>query len=368
MKREKARAGYILVTVAILLVVLLGFTALAIDVGLLYGARTQSQRAADAAALAGAITFVVNPLAPQPATAKAQAEKVATSNLAMATLISSGEVNAVPDVANRRVTVDITRSEPTLFAKIFNVSSTQVHTRAVAEAAQNSTAASCTKPWFIPNTMAGTSDPCGPGGACATGQVLVVGGQPTMFAQTKFGTQFRLKPQSPSGAIAPSQFYAIQIGGPGASDYRDAISTCVSDAVLACQNSYEVKTGNMVGPTRQGVEALVGDPPRDTYVARGQYRHPDNRIYDTSTALVVAPIVDLCNYPGFCPNNELPPGGNVQLTVVGFALVFVEGIQNGGPFDGDVVGRLIDVYSCGTVPPVSGATTYSLPVRLVRVP
>ena len=109
--------------------------------------------------------------------------------------------------------------------------------------------------------------------------------------------------------------------------------------------------------------------PDDTYEAIGQYRHPDNNLYDTSRALVVAPIVDLCNHPGFCPGNSLG-GGSSDLQVSGFALVFVEGIQNGGPFDGDVVGRLIDVFSCGGIasPPISGAITYSVPVRLVRLP
>ncbi len=52
--------GYIIVTTAMLLVVFLGFGALAIDVGLLYSARTSAQRAADAAALAGAFTFVAD--------------------------------------------------------------------------------------------------------------------------------------------------------------------------------------------------------------------------------------------------------------------------------------------------------------------
>ena len=52
MEDKKGQSGYILVTVAILLIVLLGFTALAVDVGMLFAGRTQSQRAADAGALA----------------------------------------------------------------------------------------------------------------------------------------------------------------------------------------------------------------------------------------------------------------------------------------------------------------------------
>lgn len=52
--RQGERRGAIIVMVAILLVVLLGCVALAVDIGHLYVARTELQRAADAAALAGA--------------------------------------------------------------------------------------------------------------------------------------------------------------------------------------------------------------------------------------------------------------------------------------------------------------------------
>jgi len=49
-----ARSGAVTVMVAVLLVVLLGCAALAVDIGQLYVARTELQRAADSAALAGA--------------------------------------------------------------------------------------------------------------------------------------------------------------------------------------------------------------------------------------------------------------------------------------------------------------------------
>ena len=48
------RKGTIIVMVAVMLVVLLGCVALAVDIGYLYVARAELQRAADAAALAGA--------------------------------------------------------------------------------------------------------------------------------------------------------------------------------------------------------------------------------------------------------------------------------------------------------------------------
>ena len=48
------RRGVVVVQVAVLLTVLLGFVALTVDVGLMYNTKAELQAAADAAALAGA--------------------------------------------------------------------------------------------------------------------------------------------------------------------------------------------------------------------------------------------------------------------------------------------------------------------------
>jgi hypothetical protein len=360
--RKDEQSGFVIVMVAILIFVLIGFMALALDLGILYSARAQTQAAADAAALAGAFTFIVNPSSPQPATAQLHARQAATNNRVLGNSIAAGEVSVSVDLVTRRVTVDIARTQTTLFAKVLNIANVGIGVHAVAEAAQNSTHATCAKPWFIPNTLAAPVPACT---ACASGQVLISGGQPTAFARSNFGLQFTVKPQSPSGAIAPSQFYAIEMGGPGASDYRRAIAECSPDGSLYCRSSYSVKTGNMVGPTKQGVNDLIGNPPRDKYVGLGQYQPPDGTIRDTSAALVVAPIVDLCSTPGFCPSNKLPSGTNVTLPVLGFALIFIEGVQNGGPNDGVKV-RLINVFSCDAITPPPDATVFSIPIRLVR--
>ena len=55
--------GQVAIVVSLMLVVLLGFAALVVDVGLNWAARTQAQLAADAAALAGARTLPSDPAA-----------------------------------------------------------------------------------------------------------------------------------------------------------------------------------------------------------------------------------------------------------------------------------------------------------------
>ena len=365
MRRKQNEEGYVLVTVAALLVIFLGFAALAIDGGVWYSSRTAAQSAADAAALAGAFTFLVNPFAPQPATAYEHAMSVALENKVLTTPITEPEVLVNVDVGNRRVIVDIDRNESTYFAKALGVTDADVGVRAVAEASRNAVGAFCAKPFFIPNTV--LSDPgVSPCDACAAGQVIISNGEATAFALSKVGQLFPIKPQNPTGSLAPGQYYAIQMANStGGADFRDNIATC-SDQLLRCQTSYTVEPGNMVGPTVQGVRNLMGPSP-DVYIGPGEYRRSNGTIGDTSRQMIVAPVWDVCNMPGFCPDNKLPDSGaNVEITVAGFAAVFLENIQGN-----DVMARVVSVSGCGGAPgtPPSDETgPLGVPLRLVRLP
>ena len=149
----------------------------------------------------------------------------------------------------------------------------------------------------------------------------------------------------PHVSVGSSDFYEIDIDGGGGSAYKENISSC-NTTQLACRSSYDVLTGSKTGPTDQGVVALIGDPPRDTFVAVGRYQTP-NGIRDMSKALVVAPVMDLATESvppwglgGFCPPpvgacmapnpgkkcKQFPSGSNqkVSVKVVGFAMVLNE--------------------------------------------
>ena len=58
MNTSKKQEGFVIAVLAIVLLALVGFLALAVDIGVLYSARTSAQGVADAAALAGAFTFI----------------------------------------------------------------------------------------------------------------------------------------------------------------------------------------------------------------------------------------------------------------------------------------------------------------------
>jgi hypothetical protein len=267
-------------------------------------------------------------------------------------------VTVTSDVPNRKVTVTVRSTQSTYFARALGLKTAEISATATAEAAQFAEGAGCVKPWFLPNTVLSTSDACDAGCGAAETLINPTTREVTAFAYSKIGTQFSVKPQDPSGALSPGNFYAINFpGANGADDYRDAIGYCKSP-YLRCGDYQEPKTGNMVGPTKQGVEALIGDPPRFTWIGPGQYRKvSDNKTYDISENVILTPIWNVCGSQ-YCASgkqkNDVP--------IIGFATVFIEGVNKD-----DVIGRLLGVASCGAVlGGPTGGTTLSLPLRLVR--
>src|SRR3989454_12514359 len=101
----KNEEGFVLVVVAALLVALIGFLALAVDIGVLYSARTSAQEVADAAALAGAFTFINDTQSPQPQTASSDALQVALHNSILGQPVAAGGAEVHAAVSHPRVTL-----------------------------------------------------------------------------------------------------------------------------------------------------------------------------------------------------------------------------------------------------------------------
>ena len=188
MNTSKKQEGYVVIVVAALLAALTGFLALAVDIGVLYSARTSAQEVADAAALAGAFTFSpYYPDSPQPQTASNHALRVALNNSVLGQPITAADVNVNVNVANRRVTVDVQSTQNTYFARALGLQTENIAVEGVAEAAEFSTGTSCAKPWFIPNTVLSSRDPCS---ACGANEVVISGGEVSAFTRSKIGQQF----------------------------------------------------------------------------------------------------------------------------------------------------------------------------------
>lgn len=390
MRSQESQKGYVIVTVAVLMVVLVGFIALGTDVGMLQSARASAQRAADSAALAGAFSFVVDTTSPQPATAKDHAVSVAGTNKIFGTPVTITTDNVNVDVANHRVTVDVTVDQPTYFARIFGQNTATIRVQAIAEASLTATGSTCVKPWFLSNTalsnQAGITNPCD---ACAQGKVLLQkvpgteGWEVTAWGKSLIQdglNTFTIKESDPQEALAPGQFY--EIDPPGGSDqYRTSIEQCVT-IPFYCGQVKTPLTGNRIGPTVQGVKTMIGCPNLDSYISPGHYQPAAGGTpRDTSRSLVTVAVWDVCSMPNFCPAGEFPSGTTVEIPIVGFALVFIEGlVPSGNPTatpdcNGNTVrARLINISACGDTggagggggpaPPVGAAS--GLPVRLVR--
>jgi hypothetical protein len=134
------------------------------------------------------------------------------------------------------------------------------------------------------------------------------------------GTQVTLKAGNPADAISPSFYFAWKMpDGSGGDDYRSNIGTCNNESVQMGQ-LLEAETGNMVGPTTQGISDLVSLDPEASYDTD---RHcVTGSSFSPSPRVVAIPVFDPVYFEAGRQN------GIVSLKVDGFLTVFVEGLVN----------------------------------------
>jgi Flp pilus assembly protein TadG len=386
--------GMTIVMVAISILLLMAMAALAVDVGVLYTARTSAQHAADSAALAGAYTFTLT-TNPQPSSAQNAAIAMAAKNSVMGTAVALAPADVVVDIPKQRVTVTVNRNvggNPinTFFAGALGISQMGTQAKAIAEAAKAGTASRCVKPIFSPNTIFSAKPTVAD--ACKAGEVVFnADGSMTAWAQAQnsIGKCLQTRPTRPSDTdLAPGQYYSLDFGS-GANTYRCTWGSCLNQCavdtnVIQCGKPYPLKTGDMVGPTAQGVDDLIGKPP-DVWKQVDQY-YPGgdtSKVVDTSRALAVLPIWDNCSGP------PIVPGTNGQsVKVIGFLEVFVDGqgkfssgclgpaaAEKGGGGKPDwVKTHIVRPIPCGDTGGAGGGAgtpnsgPLGVPIRLVQVP
>jgi Flp pilus assembly protein TadG len=123
---DAGERGYVAVTVALMLMVLLGFCAFAVDVGNWYFTGQRAQRAADAAALAG-VTSLPN----DPTTAFTTAQTLSARN----NFANGGNITVTPQLDGRptRLRVTIATTVRNQFAWLMGIPQTTVTRTAVAD-------------------------------------------------------------------------------------------------------------------------------------------------------------------------------------------------------------------------------------------
>ncbi len=330
-RREQER-GAVLVLMALLMVVLLGAAALSIDVGILYTARTQCQNAADSGALACAgYMLTLNNLNPGAVTKiKNKGVEYANYNKVLSQPVAISSPNVTVDLSLKRCRVCVPRTTatgnpvPTFFARVWRRNSVDVSACATAEIA-NAQTANCIKPWALPDAFVDSN-----------GNGVYDAGEYYQQGVTSYGTNYRnngndvgveliVKQADPSAAIAPGQFFPIDLPIPNSPDtggarYRDNIDSCNTSGVSLGDTLY-TENGNMIGPTKQGVQDLIDQDP--------------NAYWDTATGQIVnsaygaAGSPRIIRIPFFDPRFP-PTSGKVTIVVTNIASLFLENIDSNG--------------------------------------
>ena len=419
--------GQTILLVAVSLIAFLGLAALAIDVITLYVARVETQRAADAGALAGAKTLVdagvttdpcnaalasnAQNLAIQQATAAMQQNKIAgqPAQTINVTFPNGGSSNCPNSFGiDPQVTVFAQRTGlPTFFARVWNQRLASVSATATAEAynPSNSGALSaassvipiaprCVKPMILPNCDLNHGSGCTGSGNTfvntATGAITFPGQQATgvigetltlTAACAGFGS-----PCVPTGPT-PSSYYPLGLSAsalhlcPGCSTSSGGFQQdleCCNASALAC--GQQVATDYSVNPNHPGGAAASGGQ-----CLIHEQGNTGQDIIDTTTQspiLFIAgdndPFVGASIQAGdhiltsdsvvtipLYDGLTVPASGG-SVTVIGYLQVFITNVDN----QGDISVTVLNVSGCGNTPsgtPIQGSGS-SVPVRLIQAP
>jgi Flp pilus assembly protein TadG len=410
-----AERGQTIVLVAIALVSLLGMAALAIDVTTMYVARGEMQRAADAAALAGAKAFVDSGVTTDNSvTRQTLAQTMITSPTGVINSILTQNnvsgaaptlVAATPDftrAGNPQITVTLQRTNlPTFFARIWGTKLVTVTATAVAEAYNPSSAPAgyppitprCVKPLLIPNKDPVSTlqfvDPVT--GAAVAPNVV---GEALTLSQgcTKAGPGSCQAANLPKNPPDPGMFVPAAIPSPnpnnlcpacqGATDFEQSVECCdfntysCGGAAPNANVDLAVSHGQLRNRTNNGVQCLINKPAQDTLdptnltagtgpaaITAGSGPQLGNLV-TTSKSIASLPIIDT--------TAPIPVTG--QVTVVGFLQVFVDDVSivgGGGPGSNtQIQAHILNVIGCGNnpgaPPAVLGGGFSAIPVRLIH--
>src|ERR1700730_9737722 len=257
----------IVVIMALASATLIGAIALCTDVGLLYYNWGLLQKAADAAALAGA-----NYLPGDAAGAVSAANSFASQNG-----IVAGEINSTTVAADQMsITVQLKRTVPYYFARVVGLSSGLVTARATA----------------------------GLEGAGAVNGMLPIGID-SRTAYT-YGQSISLM----TGQYGPGNWGPLALGGTGASNFASNIQYGYT-GTLSVGQMLTTETGQMVGPTRSAF---------NTRLTAGTDGYPNGTFADHSIddpRILTVPMVNYANI-----------NGNSQVPILGFAELWLVGIDS----------------------------------------
>jgi hypothetical protein len=280
-KRYTAK-GQAMFIVILALPVIVGVLTIVMDVGNLYYNQISMQVAMDSGALAGAYY-----LPSYPSQAKSVAQDYAVRNGLKASEIVS--VTVTPD--NKIIIMTSARDLHCFFCAVLG--------EGIAHA-QSAPSSESTAP-----TVKATGTALIVPIRAATG-VLPLGVD--YRTDMTFGNVIQLK----EGQVGAGNWGALALGGSGASNYRSNLQNGYQ-SLVSMGDMIDTETGNVVGPTRQGIQDRISTG--QNQFSTGTYQNHD--LNDPRVILI--PIVDFSNIHG-----------KSQIPVKGFAMVWVSSMDSKG--------------------------------------
>lgn len=336
-----AERGQALVLFAAGLVALLALLALSVDVGLMVFTRGDLQKTADAAALAGAQDL------PDTAVADSIARDYVTTNHGNAdATVEFGSTGSTTNTI--RVRAD--REVDLFFGGLVGIDNVDISAEATVEVASYS-GGDGLLPWGL--VASNDSNSTLLQNECFDGWE---NGEPTfkqnMDCQIKFG----------AGGNSGGDFGALDLDSSGGSGYRHNIAHG-SDNRYKKGDKIKPETGDMAGPTKQGVKdrfdmpvpsGCAGHNRDDVLKTNGDGSVSIREGCEESPRIGIVPVVDRIENPkdttilGFAfvyLAGEVPGGGKdstVAVEFVEFTSSIPGGVYEGDNLDGTTIARLIE--------------------------
>jgi hypothetical protein len=365
--------GAVLIQVAVALLALLALSGFVFDYGVMWVSRGQAQNAADAGALAGAIALAFDDPDDFDG-ARTKAMSVARRNNVWAAQpdITAADVTfppcppGAPGAPDTCVKVDVFRNQraggsplPTFMTRLVDIVNQGVRATATAQVLIGDSA-KCVKPWAVPDKWLDSRDTpqdnlwtpddkferyeqngSNRGAVLDPADVYVptgVDGHSGFTVEVDYGTPMVLKHGNPQQAIAPGWFFPVVINpteGPGGDNYRDNIASC-DPTVVGPGTVLQTEPGNMVGPTSQGVAALIAQDPAAHWsaAANGGRGAPTGGCMTAGTCALSPRLVALAMFnPDLYDSGRASGRTDIMVTkILGF---WIEGMQGN-----DVIGYL----------------------------
>ena len=360
--------GAVLVLMAFALVVFLGIAALAVDLGLLFVARSEAQRAADAAAHAGAGFYQFN--RDEAATRAFVADFAANNTVRGIPVRLDPDADIDIDAADTRVRVRVLRTQDaddgpigTLFARVLGFNEVDVSATAAAQLF-GATIAECILPIAVPDQYARwDGDPVGPEESFDPNLHFYDQGTTGFRFPQDVGRQLLLRPEGDGATrINPSWWNTVQsrdldFGTPGSQGLRQAIQSC-SDAVFGeGEDSLETAPGNRATLISAFENLIQSDPTAQWELVNGVGCVTSGDGVCRASARLRPVVV-------FDPRSDIRQG-RTSVPVTRLIGVFVESVS-GNPNNFQVTTRM--ARATGIVPGDVGAgpETFLTAIRIVE--